>query len=140
MTLSFLQRISARLGQLSLAVPASARDDAKLALLHNLTVAFAARTLSIPGELPSNEPARSAGPALLLRDGSHVATHRAVIGNSLLMGARAQHDEHPGSVAHFGSVVIPALLALADTGDLADGERSGGARLLDCLLYTSRCV
>lgn len=134
MTLSFLQRISARLGQLSLAVPASARDDAKLALLHNLTVAFAARTLSIPGELPSNEPARSAGPALLLRDGSHVATHRAVIGNSLLMGARAQHDEHPGSVAHFGSVVIPALLALADTGDLADGERSGGARLLDAMV------
>ena len=31
------------------------------------------------------------------------------------MGARAQHDEYPDGISHFGSTVIPALLAVAET-------------------------
>jgi 2-methylcitrate dehydratase PrpD len=42
--------------------------------------------------------------------------------NALAMGARAQHDEHPPSITHFGSAVLPPLLATAEQHDTPGQE------------------
>ena len=103
-------------------LPESVRHRAKLLLMHNLLVALAARHQLIPGL--SNEEEWFEGSrrvARRMRDGRAAPIDHAIFSNSMLMGARAQHDEHPASVSHFGSVVLPPLLAIAETGTL-DGR------------------
>lgn len=85
-------------------------------LRHNLVVALASRALDIPGV--SREPwpgdlPRSAA-ATRIADGRLVPVEQAVLTNSLMMGARAQHDESPRAISHFGSTVTPGLLATSE--------------------------
>lgn len=73
-------------------------------LLHNLTVGLAAHGMPLPGI--------AGGDALPWAATPITAPDRA-FATSLRMGARAQHDEHPRSVTHLGSVVTPAVLAVS---------------------------
>lgn len=104
-------------------LPATVVEQAKTVLCHNLIVALGARNLSIPGQdlvaWPDGAP--RAATATRLTDTMRGPNEASVYTNSLLMGARAQHDEHPGSVSHFGSCVIPPLLAAAENRSL-DGR------------------
>ena len=92
-------------------------EDAELVLFHNLVVALAARGTEVPGldrtPWPDGMPRHRS--ARRLPDLRRSPLEPAVLNGSLLMGARAQHDEYPPAVSHFGSTVIPPLLALADT-------------------------
>ncbi|MCO4238888.1 MmgE/PrpD family protein [Pseudarthrobacter sp. MDT3-28] len=104
-------------------LPVAVVEQAKTVLCHNLVVALGARNLSVPGQdrvaWPDGAP--RAATATRLTDGLRGPNEASVYTNSLLMGARAQHDEHPGSVSHFGSCVIPPLLAVAENRSL-DGR------------------
>lgn len=91
-------------------------SEATAVIRHNLVMALAGRRRPPQGvsieKWPESLPKGSS--ATRLSDGVVVPTEHAIITNSLLMGARAQHDEVPASVSHFGSTVIPALLAVAE--------------------------
>lgn len=104
-------------------LPPTVVEQAKTVLCHNLVVALGARNLSIPGQdqvaWPGGAPRTAT--ATRLTDGVRGPNEASIYTNSLLMGARAQHDEHPGSVSHFGSCVIPPLLAAAENRSL-DGR------------------
>lgn len=97
-------------------LPDEAVVEATAVIRHNMVMALAGRRhppLGISTETwPESLPTGSS--ATRLTDGTQVPTELAIITNSLLMGARAQHDEVPGPVSHFGSTVIPALLAVAE--------------------------
>src|SRR3954447_18035118 len=86
-------------------VPASVVEHAKLTFQHNLLVALAARRERLPGqdweEWPAGLP--RAGSATRLTTGRQAPAERAVVTNALAMGARAQHDEYPPAISHFGS-------------------------------------
>lgn len=96
--------------------PARTVACAKRALRHNLMVALAGRAEVVPGQdglaWPPGLP--RAGSATRLTDGVVAPADYAVVTNSLAMGGRAQHDEQPDAVCHFGSVVLPALLAASE--------------------------
>lgn len=97
-------------------LPAGIMTTAARVFRHNLLVALAARPMRVPGACDESWPAgipRQAR-ARRLSDCDVVPTERAVLSNALLMGARAQHDEVPGAISHFGSTVIPPLLAAAE--------------------------
>ena len=130
-----LEGISSRLIELHRSeVPESAREAAKLALLHNLVVAFAARDVRVTGEPHASRATEdTSGTGRRLRDGYRAPVHAALLSNSLLMGARAQHDEHPASVAHYGSVIIPGLLALIDSNALDVTPHDAGGRVLNAM-------
>lgn len=81
-------------------------------LLHNVIVALAADQQPLPG-LPSAD-------RLLPWAAEPTTAPDLAFAIALRMGARAQHDEHPGSVSHLGSAVTPAALAAARRGS-ADG-------------------
>jgi len=95
----------------------STRQAAKAVLLHNLVVGLAAHGRPLPG-LPQ-------GQGLPWVQQPTTAPDLA-FATSLQMGARAQHDEHPSSVTHLGSAVIPACLAIAPAGIV-------GSRLLSAI-------
>ncbi|MFI7481598.1 MmgE/PrpD family protein [Kocuria sp. M1R5S2] len=114
---SLLERLAALAAAVSLEdLGREVVDDAELVLFHNLVVALAARRTDVPGldRTPwprGMPPARS---ARRLPDLVRSPLDAAVLNGSLLMGARAQHDEYPPATSHFGSTVIPPLLALSD--------------------------
>jgi 2-methylcitrate dehydratase PrpD len=97
-------------------VPPKVIEQAKLTFQHNLLVALAARRERLPGQdwedWPTKMP-RSAT-ATRLTTGRPAPIERAVVTNALAMGARAQHDEYPPAISHFGSTVLPPLLAIAE--------------------------
>ncbi len=112
--LAELGRFVADLGYSDL--PPSVADRAKLTLQHNLLVALAARSDHLPGQDRERWPdgLTPAQSATRFTDGRRAPGVLAVVTNALAMGARAQHDEHPGAISHFGSAVLPALLAVAE--------------------------
>ncbi|WP_347754695.1 MmgE/PrpD family protein [Agrococcus sp. ProA11] len=93
-------------------LPAATRSATISALLHNLTVGLAAHGMALPGIAGSRELPWAA---------TAVSVPDRAFATSLRMGARAQHDEHPRSVTHLGSVVTPAVLAVAPRD--VDGDR-----------------
>ena len=111
-------------------LPERVLKRAKITLQHNLLVALAARHEAIPGQdracWPAEAPLTEC--ATRLTDGRLAPAERAVVTNALAMGARAQHDEHPGAISHFGSTVIPALLATAEI------HRVDGARVVAAMV------
>jgi 2-methylcitrate dehydratase PrpD len=111
-------------------LPAPVVQRAKLTLQHNLLVALAARRERLPGQdweqWPDGLPHRAA--ATRLTDGRRAPAERAVVTNTLTMGSRAQHDEHPGAISHFGSTVLPPLLAVAEQ------VRADGASVLAAMV------
>lgn len=105
-------------------IPKPVMEHAKLVLFHNLLVALAGREAPVVGQdgtiWPDGAP-RSAT-ATRLTDGMKGPAGDTVFTNSLLMGARAQHDEYPHAFSHFGSAVLPALLAIAEQTPLTGRE------------------
>ncbi|GAB3059917.1 MmgE/PrpD family protein [Sediminivirga luteola] len=97
-------------------LPAGIMTTAARIFRHNLLVALAARPMRVPGacDEPWPEGLPRQARARRLSDCEVVPAERAVLSNALLMGARAQHDEVPGAISHFGSTVIPPLLAAAE--------------------------
>ena len=97
-------------------VPPCTVACAKRALRHNLMVALAGRAELVPGQdaCPWPPGLPRAVSATRLTDGAMAPADYAVVTNSLAMGGRAQHDEQPDAVCHFGSVVLPALLAASE--------------------------
>lgn len=93
-------------------LPESTRRAAKAVLLHNLIVGLAAHGMPLPGIVGSHALPWAASPT---------SAPDLAFTTSLRMGARAQHDEHPGSVTHLGSAVTPACFAIASRD--IDGER-----------------
>lgn len=97
-------------------LPAPVQQSAARVLRHNLVMALAGRALDVPGVSGETWPdgLPRGGSATRIADGQTVPAERAVFANSLVMGARAQHDESPRAISHFGSTVIPGLLATAE--------------------------
>lgn len=90
----------------------STRRAAKAVLRHNLIVGLAATGMPLPG-LPEASALPWAQRPTTVPD--------LAFATAMRMGARAQHDEHPRSVTHLGSVVMSACLAVAPRG--IHGER-----------------
>lgn len=114
-------------------MPTHVLNAAKLSLLHNLVAAGAGIPVHSPGEeiILVGAPAEQSETGVTVwKHGVRASSGSAVVFNSLTMGARAQHDEHPASVSHFGSVVVPALLAFAEQGGLTGALHRGGHQLL----------
>jgi len=114
---AILEQLASFVAELSVPdIPMAVRDQARRTFGHNVLVALAARHEELPGQdrvaWPDGLP-RSAM-ATRVTDGRLAPAERAVVTNSLAMGARAQHDEHPASISHFGSTILPPLLAAAE--------------------------
>lgn len=98
-----------------------ARQKLLLCLLANLAVAVAGRpALRLP------RPAAGAG-HLLLDGGEASGARDAAFHNAALMHARTQDDFHPVGNLHIATVVLPALLAQAES------EPVTGEQFLDAL-------
>jgi 2-methylcitrate dehydratase PrpD len=96
-------------------IPEAVVRRTKLVLRHNLMVMIAARRDPIPGQDRTAWPVAlpQAARAVRVTDGLFAPAELAIVTNALAMGARAQHDEHQGSVSHLGSTTVPPLLAAA---------------------------
>lgn len=97
-------------------LPEAVAEYSKLILYHNLVVALGRRGVPVIGQDRTVWPvgAPSSETATRLTDGLRGPSERTIFTNSLAMGAMAQHDEYPRTFSHFGSTVIPPLLAVAD--------------------------
>lgn len=111
-------------------LPPDVVEKAKVALLHNLTVALAGHRLAeLPLRLASETGAAAAGPgARLLVARARVDLRSAAFANALLITARAQDDVHLPAFSHIGCIVTPAALAVAEDLD------AGGRDLLSALI------
>lgn len=105
-------------------IPDVVRSRTTTILRHNLVVALASRSLRVAGQdvesWPDELPPQKS--ATRLTDGCRAPDEYAVLTNALAMGARAQHDEQQDAVSHFGSTVVPPLLAAAEQSG-ASGEQ-----------------
>lgn len=112
-------------------MPPTTMDAAKTALLHNLTVAGAGTQVAVPGESILAKPGSGSWAWRVARQ---TTATDAILLNSLTMGARAQHDEHPASISHFGSVIIPSLLAAAEQRYLRRHGTDAGRKFLESMV------
>ncbi len=96
------------------ALSEAARERLTLCLFANLAVGIAGTRYCV---LP--EPVADGGRYALL-SGRHAQDHRAAaFWNAAAMHARTQDDFHPVGNLHIGTVVIPALMAVADERQLS---------------------
>jgi 2-methylcitrate dehydratase PrpD len=92
----------------------AARERLTLCLLANLAVGIAGtRNCVLP------EPAQGGGAYTLLSGGEAGDARAAAFWNAAAMHARTQDDFHPVGNLHIGTVVIPALMAVADEIELS---------------------
>ena len=110
-----IEEISQRVADLSLdRLSEAARERLTLCLLANLAVGIAgARYCVVP------EPAAGAGTYSLLSGGRARDARAAAFWNAAAMHARTQDDFHPVGNLHIGTVVIPALMAVANEVELS---------------------
>jgi len=110
-----IEEISRRVASLSLdGLGEAARSRMALCLLANLAVGVAGvRHCVLP------PPARGAGAYGLLSGGRAADARPAAFWNAAAMHARTQDDFHPVGNLHIGTVVIPALMAVADETELS---------------------
>ncbi|GIK80517.1 MAG: hypothetical protein BroJett024_16220 [Alphaproteobacteria bacterium] len=96
---------------------AAARERLLLCLLANLSVGVAgAKHAVVP------EPAMSEGAYRLLSGRRAANARAAAFWNGAAMHARTQDDFHPVGNLHIGTVVIPALMAVADEAEMSGGD------------------
>ena len=104
---------------------------AKLCVLDLLSSAFAARDLPWAAQAAALARANSGGAA---RSAGIIGTHDVVsvqdaaFANGVLGHGLVRDDMHVGSVSHLGTVLVPALLALAES------TRASGAEFLTALV------
>jgi 2-methylcitrate dehydratase PrpD len=108
-------------------LPPEVRERARTCLLYTL-----AMTVAGQADDATARATRSAfdagGPARVLVHGDRRSAAAAAYVNGALASSRGQNDTHPGSVAHAGCIVVPAVLALAQARGI------GGARVLEALV------
>jgi len=110
----------------------SARDlapdvvaKAKLCVLDLLSSAFASRDLPWAAQAASVARASSGGVANgagLIGTGDVVSVQDAAFANGVLAHGLVRDDMHVGSVSHLGTVLVPALLALAERTPASGAE------------------
>jgi len=92
---------------------------AKLCILDLLSSAFAARELPWSQQAASvarrNSGALATGGAGIIGTSDVVSVQDAAFANGVIGHGLVRDDMHIGSVSHLGTVLIPALLALAET-------------------------
>jgi 2-methylcitrate dehydratase PrpD len=104
-------------------LPADVVEKTKVVLLHNLAVALAGDRLGeVAVRFAVDYGRAESGPgARVLVGGERLELRSAAFANGLLMTVRAQDDVYLPALAHIGTIVIPAALAIAeDVG--ASGE------------------
>jgi 2-methylcitrate dehydratase PrpD len=99
-------------------LPAEAVQKVKTALFDMLSCAFEAQ------DLPWSQQAitvanRSRGDAHIIGVQHRVPVSEAAFVNAILGHGLVREDMHTGSVSHLGVVVLPALLALAESGKVS---------------------
>lgn len=111
-------------------LPPDVVEKAKVTLLHNLTVALAGHRLAeLPVRFAVDCGRAERGPgARVLVGGERLDMRSAAFANALLMTVRAQDDVYLPALSHIGTVVIPALLAVAEDVD------AGGEELIAALV------
>lgn len=109
------------------ALTEEAQQKLLLCLLANLSVAVAGKSAM---RLP--RPAKGAG-HLLLDGGSTPSPRDAAFYNAALMHARTQDDFHPIGNLHIATVVVPAILAEAERGEVS------GEAFLDAMAVGYAC-
>lgn len=110
-----IEEISRRVASLSLdGLGEAARSRMALCLLANLAVGVAGVRHCV-----LSPPARGAGAYGLLSGGRAADARPAAFWNAAAMHARTQDDFHPVGNLHIGTVVIPALMAVADETELS---------------------
>jgi 2-methylcitrate dehydratase PrpD len=104
---------------------------AKLCILDLLSSAFAARDLPWAAQAAALARSSSLGVskgAGILGTSDVVSIQDAAFANGVIGHGLVRDDMHVGSVSHLGTVLVPALLALAE------GKRASGAEFLAALV------
>lgn len=116
-----IHELGDRVARLSLEdLTTAARDRLLLCLFANYIVGIAGPRYSV---IP--EP-RGAGPYRLLTGGTSSSAHDAVFYNAATMHARTQDDFDSAGNLHVGTVVVPALMAIADSKPVSGKDFLGG--------------
>lgn len=102
-------------------VPADVLAKARLALVHNLSVAAAAGPLAATADQWSRNRWGGSG-ARVLVSGVEVAPPDAAFANGCLVHARAQDDVYFPGLTHVGAATTPAVLALGEARGSTLGE------------------
>jgi 2-methylcitrate dehydratase PrpD len=103
------------------ALSPAARDRLLLVLLANLSVGVAGlRHAVVP------EPAAANGRYTLLSGRKAADAREAAFWNGCVMHARTQDDFHPVGNLHIGTLVLPALMTVADEGELSGADFLSG--------------
>ncbi len=103
-------------------LPPQVLERARLTVLHNLGVALAGWGPPLPPlDLARRAPEVQDG-ARLLVEGRPVDVLEAAFGNACLMHIRTQDDFFSGANAHLGAVILPAVLALAESTGASGDE------------------
>ena len=86
----------------------------RISLIHNLSVALAARSREQAACRAAERFWSVPAEATLLQTGRRVCAEGAAFANAALMHARSQDDTHAGSTSHPGAPVMGAALALGE--------------------------
>lgn len=95
-------------------ISASARERARVSLVHNLAVASAGRRREQVAHRLAQSSYSASAQATLLHNGARVCADAAAFANGALFHARSQDDTHPDSTSHPGAPVMAAALAIAE--------------------------
>ncbi|VVE51448.1 MmgE/PrpD family protein [Pandoraea anhela] len=90
-------------------------------LLFNLSIAFAAPTVD-PIRHSLEAVHAMSGNAICWRTGEELSPADAAFRNAALISARGQNDTHAEINGHIGCVAIPAVIALAQSGNATAGD------------------
>lgn len=102
-------------------VPVDVLDKARLALVHNLSVAAASGRLAAVADQWSRNRWGGSG-ARVLVSGAEVAPPDAAFANGCLIHARAQDDVYFPGLTHVGAAATPAVLALGEARESTLGD------------------
>ncbi|MCI5074141.1 MmgE/PrpD family protein [Oricola sp.] len=107
--------------------PAETIERARINLVHNLSVALAARTRETVAHRVAVD-GRS-GPSTLIASGKRTTPDWAALANGALMAIRSQDDTHLASTSHPGAPITAAALAVAEA------RGASGRDFLDALVF-----
>ena len=109
------------------ALPEPTKEKARACLLYGIAVALASTKAEEPACVARFLDRRAAtGGARRILDGKPMPAGEAALGNAVLFHLRVQDDAH--ACGHFGAVVLPAALAVAEESD------ASGAALLAAVI------
>ena len=98
------------------ALPEPTKEKARACLLYGIAVALASTKAEEPACVARFLDRRAAtGGARRILDGKPMPAGEAALGNAVLFHLRVQDDAH--ACGHFGAVVLPAALAVAEESD-----------------------